>query len=228
MSNSIRGIMFDMDNTLLKSTIDFAAMKQDTYDFLRSRRLLPEGVGLEGQTTSTLIESAVEVKRMSEEQLEQVWNIAVAHEKRGMKGARLEPGVTSLLEQLRGRFLLTIVTNNSVTAAMQALEENRIAAYFDCVAGRETMGRLKPYPDGFLSILGQYPDIHRNEWLAVGDSWIDGKAAAEAGVPFIAYRADEAGLNRANVKPAASIRHMGELLPILGVEVQPKEEDTSL
>ena len=46
----------------------------------------------------------------------------------------------------------------------------------------------------------------------MGDSWVDGLAAQAAGLPFIAYRADEAELARHGVTPQARITALLELL----------------
>jgi len=45
----------------------------------------------------------------------------------------------------------------------------------------------------------------------VGDSWVDGLAAAAAGVPFIAYRMNLADLARWNLKPVVTLTDLTEL-----------------
>ena len=44
--------------------------------------------------------------------------------------------------------------------------------------------------------------------IVVGDSWVDGVAAAKAGVSFIAYRARQEDLDRWQVRP---IVHLADL-----------------
>jgi len=41
MNKPIKGIIFDMDNTLLRSNIDFEAMKKETFAFLSTKGILP-------------------------------------------------------------------------------------------------------------------------------------------------------------------------------------------
>lgn len=216
MNKKIKGIIFDMDNTLLRSKIDFAAMKLETYQFLVHRGVLSDDVVLENQTTSTIIEAAVRTNEMTDEWLREMWEIPKKHEMVGMKDADLEPGVTEVLEKLKGNYLLVIVTNNSVDAAVTALRDNDILDYFDCVVGREMVGSLKPSPDAFLYILQQYSNTSAGEWISVGDSWIDGKASAKAGIKFVSYRADEMKMNNNDVCPMAKITDIRELLPFLG------------
>lgn len=210
--NKIKGIIFDMDNTLLRSKIDFAAMKHETYQFLVHRGILSNDINLNNQTTSTLVEAAIRTNKMTDELLKEMWEIPKKHEMIGMKDADLEPGVPEVLEKLKGTYLLVIVTNNSVDAAVTALKDNNILEYFDCVVGREMMGSLKPSPDGFLYILQQYRNILLEDWVSVGDSWIDGKASAGAGIQFISYKGDAFKMNKMGVSPIVNIVNIRELL----------------
>jgi phosphoglycolate phosphatase-like HAD superfamily hydrolase len=47
--------------------------------------------------------------------------------------------------------------------------------------------------------------------VVVGDSWVDGVAAAAAGVPFVAYRANPADLARWQVTPVAALSDLNAL-----------------
>ncbi|MBD2845325.1 HAD family hydrolase [Paenibacillus sp. IB182496] len=207
----VKGIIFDMDNTLLRSTIDFASMKRDTHRFLVSHGVLEESVELQAHTTSTLIETAVQSGRMTDELLDKLWAIPKRYEVAGMQDADLEPGARELLADLEGRCRLAIVTNNAVEAAEEALRTNRIRSHFDCLVGRETTGAIKPAPDGFLHVLRRAPQLRTEEWLSVGDAWIDGLASSRAGIAFVAYQCDRAGLERHGVASIGAIEHLQEL-----------------
>ena len=209
---NIKGIIFDMDNTLLRSNIDFQGMKEETYQFFVSHGILSPAFDIVNHTTSTLIKEATRTGNITDEVLISMWEIPKRFEIEGMKGAPLEDGVTAVLDELRGRCRLTIVTNNAEQAALTALKENYIDRYFDSIVGRETMGTLKPAPNGIRIILNQYKNIPTEAWLSVGDSWIDGAASFEAGVPFISYKGDIEKMQRMGVKPVATIHHFSEIL----------------
>ncbi|MCY9764385.1 HAD family hydrolase [Paenibacillus alvei] len=214
MKHQLKGIVFDMDNTILRSRIDFQAMKNETYQFLVSKEILPDGYSLDYHTTSTIIEEAVQTNRMTEELLNEMWDIAKKHEVYGMQGADLEPGAVEVLSELKGRYHIAIVTNNSVEAAEIALRDNDIMEYFDFIIGREVMKALKPSPDGYLRVLDEFKHS-ANEWLSVGDSWIDGKASISAGIRFIAYRSDKEKLKQMNVYPTAELSNLLELISLI-------------
>src|SRR2546430_11476883 len=88
------------------------------------------------------------------------------------------------------------------------------------------MAALRPDPDGWRVISDHFKvrlgdrtaSAETAEGLAVtggavvvGDSWVDGVAAAAVGVPFVAYRAHEADLTRWGVTPIARLADLARL-----------------
>src|SRR3989454_12642977 len=71
------------------------------------------------------------------------------------------------------------------------------------------MSALKPDPDGWRVISERFADTR--DAVVVGDSWVDGVAAAAVGVPFVAYRAHAADLTRRGVTPVAWLADLGRL-----------------
>lgn len=207
----IKGIIFDMDNTILQSRIDLESMKKETFGYLVSRGILPADLDITNHTSSMIIAEATKTGLMTDQLIKEMWEIPKRFEAIGMKDADLEPGVPELLKELRDRFHMVVITNNSVEAAEAALKDHGILDYFDCVVGREMMKLMKPSPDGFLYVLKRYGNILAEEWISVGDSWIDGKASTEAGVRFIAYQGDVELMNKMGVYPSAEITDIGEL-----------------
>ena len=208
---SVRGLIFDMDNTLLRSRIDFDQMKKETYAYLVSCGILPHDFDLEQHTTSTLMLTAERAGRMSETMIAEMWGIANRIEKAGMHEAVLEPGAAELLQSLHGQMPLVIVTNNSTEAAELALRENGVRHYFDDVIGRDRVKAMKPEPDAFLLALAAYPDITAEQWLSVGDAWIDGAASIRAGIRFIAYNGDGIRMRAMGVEPYGEIQELSDL-----------------
>ncbi|RJE90264.1 HAD family hydrolase [Paenibacillus sp. 1011MAR3C5] len=208
---TIKGIIFDMDNTLLRSSIDFHSMKRDTYHYLVESQFLPPDWNLDQHTTSTIITEAISTNKMGPEHLRKMWDIAKKYEVDGMRGAKLEKGVVDFLNEIRGVYNLAVVTNNAVEAAETALRDNDILPYFDLVVGRERMNRVKPSPDGFLYVLQQFKKTTPQEWISVGDAWIDGKASIAAGIPFVAYNGDSDKMKQHGVVPCGEISDIREL-----------------
>lgn len=98
-----------------------------------------------------------------------------------------EPGLTELLESLRGwGFFLGVNTNR--TDSMGALLETfELTEFFSPVVTARTVGKPKPDPAGVALILEQWK-LARHEVVYIGDSGVDEMTAAAAGVPFWAYK----------------------------------------
>ncbi|MEK8127823.1 HAD family hydrolase [Paenibacillus filicis] len=210
----IQGIIFDMDNTLLQSRIDFAAMKRHIYEYLFGLQLLPGDFPLSEHTSSTMLEQA-KSSGLTAEMYAAAMDIATEHELRGMEGAGLERGALQVLEALHGRYTLVVVTNNSRPAALKALEITGVAAYFDLIAGREQMTALKPSSSGFSYVLEQFPQLPASNWLSVGDSWIDGAASAGAGIAFVSYKTDPVVMKARGVEVTGHMQQLSELEDLL-------------
>lgn len=211
----VKGLIFDMDNTLLRSRIDFDQMKRETYAFLTTGQILQADLDLDTHTTSTLMAAAVSTGMMSEAMIAEMWEIANRIEKAGMHEATLEPGAAQLLETLHGRMPLVIVTNNSSEAAELALRENGVRQYFDDVIGRDRVKAMKPEPDAFLLVLASYPHIPAEHWLSVGDAWIDGAASTQAGIRFIAYNGDVIRMREQGVQVYGDIQELAQFAAYL-------------
>src|SRR5262249_57316799 len=92
----------------------------------------------------------------------------------------------------------------------------RVGLADDCdvvVAGDE-MRELKPHPDGWRVISERVDGATaagRPAVYMVGDSWVDGLAAAAVGVPFIAYRARPGEFERWKIEPVATLTDLATL-----------------
>lgn len=203
-----------MDNTLIQSNINFKLLKSDVFDLLVHHNILSADFPIHEHTTSTLIEY-VRATGISDEIYKSMMARTSKHELMGMKDAGLEPGAKEILESLYEKYTLVVITNNSLSAAHAALQHTGIANFFDLIIGREMMSALKPSPSGFHNAMNKFATINPNEWISIGDSWIDGKAAEEAGIPFISYRADAYKMHQRGVKPTAQMSHLMELLDYL-------------
>jgi len=90
-----------------------------------------------------------------------------------------------------------------------ALERFGLLPHLDLVVSRDDMREMKPDPDGYRVITAHFGPAR--DAVVVGDSWVDGVAAAGAGVPFVAYRAKDADLTRWRVTPVARLQDLGAL-----------------
>jgi phosphoglycolate phosphatase len=199
--------VFDLDHTLVNSPLDLAAMALDI------RKLYEQGCGpLPAREDRYRVGELIDRCRAESADLETAaWTIALDHERRAVEGAWLEPGAREAVLGVRAAgSRVALWTNNAREVTEIALGRFGLLPHFDLVVTRDEMGALKPAPDGW-SVIARHFGAREMEAVVVGDSWVDGLAADKAGVPFVAYRARTADLERWNIRPIAHFTDLAAL-----------------
>jgi phosphoglycolate phosphatase len=199
--------VFDLDHTLVNSPLDLAAMALDI------RAMLEGACGaLPPREDRYRVGELIDRCRAESADLEAAaWKIALDHEQRAVQDAWLEPGAMEAVLGARAAGCgVAVWTNNARVVTALALERFDLMRHFDLVVTRDEMGALKPAPDGW-AVIARHFDARERDAVVVGDSWVDGLAAAKAGVPFIAYRAKPHDLARWGVEPIAHLTDLAAL-----------------
>ena len=97
-----------------------------------------------------------------------------------------EPHLREFLQFLR-RERYTALATNRTTTTRAVLKYHRLADDFDLVISAQDVSRPKPDPESFIRILEHF-GLEPQEAIYIGDSRVDEHFAANAGVPFVAYR----------------------------------------
>jgi phosphoglycolate phosphatase len=199
--------VFDLDHTIVNSPLDLAAMALDIRGlFERAGGPLPTRE--DRYRVGELIDRC---RAVSPELEAAAWTIALDHERRAVADAWMEPGAREAITGARGAgCAVALWTNNAREVATQALERFDLLRHFDLVVTRDEMGALKPAPDGW-AVIARHFGTRETDAVVVGDSWVDGLAAAKAGVPFAAYRAKPADLERWGIRPVAHFTDLAAL-----------------
>ena len=198
--------VFDLDHTLVRSPLDLRTVAREMEAFVRGR-----GVALPAREQRWSAPELFDLVRIEAEHLTaHVLAIPVAHERRAMEQATLEPFAVETLVALRQLGFVTAVwTNNDRVVADYVLARFDLLPHLDLVVTRDDVVRLKPDPDGLRVVRARWPLASRV--VVVGDSWVDGAAAQAGGVPFIAYRSDLEELERRGVTVTARISSLLDL-----------------
>lgn len=205
-------IVFDFDNTLVHSKIDFAGIRRELLDLLRKVGH-PEAHGDSLMRLS--IGQIIEAGTAHDPSVhEEAWRMVVEYETAGMIAATIEPGAPETLHGLRDYgFRLAVLTNNARLATVAALELFAMSSAFDLVLTRDEAA-MKPDPEGILIAMREL-QVGTERTVMVGDSWMDGAAAARAGVPFIGFQSRPGILEERGVRAWAVVHQLTELPPIL-------------
>ena len=202
---------FDLDHTLVRTPLDLAAMAADMRAHLEGA-----GVRLPTRDDRYRVGELLRFCKDTAPALEAaLWRLALEREQRAMDEATLEPGAEAAVAGARRLgFVTALWTNNGGAVTRDALARLELAHHFDVVVTRDEMRELKPHPDGWRVIAAHANGAARTGEPAVymvGDSWVDGLAAAAAGVPFIAYRAAPAELARWKIEPVVTLTDLAHL-----------------
>jgi len=202
----VRLCVFDLDHTLVRSPLDLAAMALDMRGHLE-RHCGPLPTKPDRYRVGELLHWCQANAPAHETPL---WEIALDHERRAVVDAVLEPGAREAVEGARAAGYTTAVwTNNAREVAAVALERCAMLSGIELVVTRDEMRALKPDPDGWRVIAAHF-GAHQDA-IVVGDSWVDGVAATAAGVPFVAYRPNEADMVRWKLEPVARLDDLADL-----------------
>ncbi len=114
---------------------------------------------------------------------------AASYRRRDHRATRLYDGAAALLGVLASRGVgVGVCTNKEQAEAQRLLSRLGVARHIACVAGPDTTGFAKPDPRPLLhalACLGQSPA----DAVFIGDSEVDARCAAAAGVPFVLHAA---------------------------------------
>lgn len=204
-------LIFDFDNTLIDSRINFAALRGALIDLLATASPLP--VPRETLMRMPIRDLVEQTGATSPDLVPKAWAIIEAYEAEGLEGANAMPHARAVLDTLAaGTKRLALLTNNARAATARALDHLGLASSIGLVVTRDDVPTIKPDPAGIRLILERVGSV-RAAYL-VGDSWIDGQAAAEAGIRFVGFGPRRAEVEARGVRPWAWITDLRELLSL--------------
>jgi phosphoglycolate phosphatase len=205
-------IVFDFDNTLVHSRIDFAAIRREVFGLLREAgHPRADDPGLARLSIGEIIDAGAAHDAGVHDE---AWRIVLEYETAGMVAATIEEGARATLHRLRDLgFRLTVMTNNARPATLAALDLFDLRSAFDLVLTRDEVP-MKPDPLGIVRAMETY-DVPADRTVMIGDSWLDGVAAARAGVPFVGFRPRPEILDERGVAYWTIVERLAHLIPLL-------------
>ena len=167
---SVKGVIFDLDGTLVDSKLDFNA--------IRTEMGLPDG--------ELILESLQAMPPGP--RLDECRAILRRHEVQGANAAELMPGVDDFLQHLQTNSIRTaVLTRNSRHSTDVVMQ--RLGLEFSIVLTRDDVP-AKPDPEGLLRICREW-DLPVADVLFVGDFRLDLEAGRNAGMRTVLYAPDE-------------------------------------
>ena len=181
----IRLVVFDLDGTLVDSQQDLANAANALVRELGGRRL-PDAavVAMVGEGAAILVQRVLDAAGLDEETSAALPRFLELYGERLVENTLPYAGIPAVLEELRTRAALAVLTNKPQQVTDRLLAALDLSKYFGQVIGGDTAFGRKPHPVGLLrlcAVAGASPD----ETVLVGDSAIDLETARRAGTGII-------------------------------------------
>jgi phosphoglycolate phosphatase len=183
-----RSVVFDLDGTLVDSTVDIARALSLALVPAGGRALLPAEVApMLGDGVALLVSRAAALSGLPETDLGSVARHYLAeYKRRPVVDSTLFPGVVETLAFLQDAGVpMAVCTNKTETIAHQVLSELGVAQHFPVVVGGDRLERSKPHPDHLWLAVAEL-DADPATSVLVGDSPVDEQCAGAAAVDFLA------------------------------------------
>jgi HAD superfamily hydrolase (TIGR01509 family) len=182
----IKAVIFDMDGVM----IDSEPIWEKTEKILLKRRGInyepayrEKIVGLNQRDSALLLKETFGLPESIEELIEERISILLDLYKKELKPI---PGLTHLLEQLKGKgFLIALASSSPLRVINFVLDQFSLKGFFSAIVSGEMVGRGKPYPDIYLYVADKLR-VTPNECIVIEDSINGVRAAKRAGMRCIA------------------------------------------
>lgn len=213
----VKAVIFDLDDTLIRSGIDYGEVKSSIIRFL-VRSGVDEGLLNENMSNLEIIDRAIKYlreKNFGEVRVKEIINSVHAMfneaELKSLGKAMLMDGSIETLVALKGLgFKIGVVTNSCGTYSRRIFEMFSLSRYIDVLVTRDDVTRHKPDPEHLLKALESL-GVDVSEAVFVGDHLIDALCARKAGVKFILLKSERQGSRDAEKSASAVIDSLSEL-----------------
>jgi HAD superfamily hydrolase (TIGR01549 family) len=233
-SNTLRGIIFDFDGTLLDIN---EPLERSIEEVLKENK-----IEYDMETTSKEIGAVIEsvqgyplpkIILQSHQIFEHITSLSNITFLKKLsiatkifskyleyeKDAKFFPKAILLIKELSKKYDLYIVSHNQTKNLVQHLKEENCIEYFEDIYGADELPVLKPDPRALQPVLSHYNPFHGNEFLMIGDMPTDIEAGREAGIWTIAI---PSGISSKeilqNLYPDLLLESLDQLFEIFGIK----------
>ena len=190
-----------MDGTLVNFSIDSKALRLEGIKYLKQTLEIPDGI-LDVKYNTMELVARTKTHLQKEGKAEPDWakiyaeifKIAEKYEDEAAEISTAMNGITDVLMELKASGIhMAVCTFNSTRNALQVLERNNLASFFDSVVGRDKVpDKTKPNPAHGRYILDEL-GVHPKNACIIGDHPNDIEMAFNMGCKGIAITSERHG-----------------------------------
>ncbi len=181
--NNIKGVVFDLDGTLIDSKSDILSAFSFAFDNLKVEKP-PDEVLI--HTIGARLEECFKPFLGDDENLlkEAARLFRIHYESHFLDKTKPFKGIEPLLKNLSEKRLLAVVTMKKGKYARKVVSNFGWDGYFKCVVGAEEGLKAKPDPEMLKKAIGNI-GLKKEEIVYIGDTAVDLQTAKNGGVRFI-------------------------------------------
>ena len=180
LTSKFRLVVFDLDGTLVDSRRDLAESANQVLEQCGAAPLPEETIGrMVGDGAATLVARVFTASTVPQP-ADALSRFLVIYNSRLLRFTRPYSGIPEVLDGLRSRVMLAVLTNKPVAATRSILEGLHLSGYFDDrVLGGDGPFPRKPQPAGLHHLIAT-AGVTPSTTVLVGDSVIDWRTAHAA------------------------------------------------
>ncbi len=208
--SKINLVIFDLDDTLIRSSIKYTAIKQQLYN------LFPSSYSRSNFTGIPILHLLKELEKQNKDAYQVGLELVENSEKLSVESATVMKGAKNIPEILQKKGIKGFIyTNNSQETINLYLDKSEFQFLKKFpILTRNSTENPKPDPEGILKII-KSTRIPKKNTIYIGDSYIDAEAASRAGIRFFLYNSRDIDLSMLPETPAAIINQWLELENLL-------------
>jgi len=197
----LKGIVFDLDSTLVQSHVDFPKMKRNIIELLESNGHPTDTLSTTEQTTVVIMEHAErewDRQRKPEGERRRLRDAITVYMNQGeleaIETLKMIPGAAEAVEKLKAEGLkLAVLTRGHHGYAVEVLKKTGMHRYFDVILGRGETPQPKPYREA-IEYTVKKMGLTVDDVVMVGDHQIDYDSAKNSRCRFIGVATGPRGL----------------------------------
>ncbi|MBC7807799.1 MAG: HAD family hydrolase [Akkermansiaceae bacterium] len=176
----IDAVLFDLDGTLVRTFIDFPAMRREVCERARDIYYAGDTILQNNDSLDVIHQTLAALpSEQREEARRDLYAVLERHEEVGCERPEAIPGATDLLRSLYSQSVrVAVVTRNARRIADSLCRRMNLAA--DVVVAREDTSTYKPHPEP-LQVACSHLNVHPKRTVMIGDLWADIAAGIAAG-----------------------------------------------
>ncbi len=183
MNKMIRLLIFDLDDTLIHSNINYSDIRYQIAE------LFDPQLSVEVISKTPILELLEKLQQVHPHKFSEGYERIDEAERKAAKNATIIPGANKIPLIIKKYNLHSVIYTNNSKMTIKLYLANQTFEFLKefKILTREDFKKPKPNPEGLISIIEGFHDkqITKGNTVYVGDSYIDAIAAKRADIRFI-------------------------------------------